>query len=372
MLDIDRLWFRLIRFKNERGWYNYNIPRSAILDLLEAADWYDLFVPADYLKVSRFENVAVWQEIAENLLLKFAQRRYEHDRREWEAKHLEYAGLASGDPNLPKPDPASPDAKGYYSVSVDPSETQLISQLRAFAERFRNHGSGALPVSLTGIHAGFAAFAFDRHLYMPLLWSDGGSSIRIQPFALNDGEKRFVEDLRSYYDNNPEFFHDVKLFLLRNHSRGRGTGFFEASGFYPDFILWLLKGDRQHIVFVDPKGIRLLGARDPKIEFYKGIKDTAKLLAAQTIDLHSFIISNSPAAIMQGQWNTTKSEMREQNILFAVDDRDTYIGDMLHSVIAETTANKEIVVMARHIKDLWSFSAVTLEQEVQRAFSALE
>ncbi len=35
-----------------------------------------------------------------------------------------------------------------------------------------------------------------------------------------------------------------ELYLLRNLSKGRGVGFFEAGNFHPDFILWLLGGDR--------------------------------------------------------------------------------------------------------------------------------
>ena len=32
-------------------------------------------------------------------------------------------------------------------------------------------------------------------------------------------------------------------------------GFFEDSGFYPDFILWIKTGDAQRIVFVEPHGM---------------------------------------------------------------------------------------------------------------------
>jgi len=64
------------------------------------------------------------------------------------------------------------------------------------------------------------------------------------------------------------------MYLLRNLSRGRGVGFFEAGNFHPDFILWLLVGKRQYITFVDPKGIRNLeGRSDPKIAFHKTIKE---------------------------------------------------------------------------------------------------
>ena len=45
-------------------------------------------------------------------------------------------------------------------------------------------------------------------------------------------------------------------FLLRNLTRGKGVGFFDSSGFYPDFILWVKGKDGQRIVFIDPHGMR--------------------------------------------------------------------------------------------------------------------
>jgi len=50
-------------------------------------------------------------------------------------------------------------------------------------------------------------------------------------------------------------FTGEEIFLLRNLSL-RGVKFFQTSGYYPDFILWRKKKDRQTVVFIDPKGIR--------------------------------------------------------------------------------------------------------------------
>ena len=50
-------------------------------------------------------------------------------------------------------------------------------------------------------------------------------------------------------------------------------GFFEAGNFHPDFILWLIEGDKQNVIFVDPKGIRNLVPSDLKIQFYETIKE---------------------------------------------------------------------------------------------------
>lgn len=79
-------------------------------------------------------------------------------------------------------------------------------------------------------------------------------------------------------------------------SRGSGIGFFEAGNFYPDFIMWLLADDKQHINFIDPKGLRnLKGPDDPKIAFYRTIKSIEADLRGQdpAVTLNSFIISNT-------------------------------------------------------------------------------
>jgi hypothetical protein len=175
---------------------------------------------------------------------------------------------------------------------------------------------------------------FSQHLYQPLLYLGGSSVVEIKPVALNEGERDFVLDLRTYYQNNQAFFKDKELYLLRNMSRGRGIGFFEAGNFYPDFILWLVIGKEQRIVFVDPKGIRNLeGLSDPKIQFHQKIKDLEIRLKDPSVKLDSFILSNTPYA--QVSWwerGIRKEDLEENHVLFQVEDRDKYIGNLLVKV----------------------------------------
>jgi hypothetical protein len=143
----------------------------------------------------------------------------------------------------------------------------------------------------------------------------------------------FVEDLKAFHDNADGFFDDKELYLLRNLSKGRGVGFFEAGNFHPDFILWLLVSDRQHVIFVDPKGIRNLGASDPKIQFFKTIKEIEQRLQDPKVVLDSFIVSNTPSYTMQMLWSMAKPAMASQHILFQEEDKDTYVRSMLVKVV---------------------------------------
>ena len=67
---------------------------------------------------------------------------------------------------------------------------------------------------------------------------------RTVPPFLKASEKHFVEDLHTYVCQNGEMsLASRKIFLLRNQSRGKGIGFYQNEGFYPDFILWIIEGD---------------------------------------------------------------------------------------------------------------------------------
>lgn len=144
-------------------------------------------------------------------------------------------------------------------------------------------------------------------------------------------------DLRVFYDTKPAFFENRELYLLRNMSCGQGIGFFEAGNFYPDFILWLLDGGKQYVTFVDPKGIRNLeGPDDPKIRFYRTIKELEARLGDPNVILNSCIISNTP--FQQVRWRTddlSKEQFTKCHVLFQKEDHQTYIKRMLTAAIGK-------------------------------------
>ncbi|MFZ4801486.1 MAG: hypothetical protein ACOYLR_05790 [Chlorobium sp.] len=153
---------------------------------------------------------------------------------------------------------------------------------------------------------GMKAIWFDHHLYQPLLAVDQ-KIVDISPAPLNKGERQFVEDLKRFHDGNPDFFNSRTLYLLRNLSRGRGVGFFEAGNFNPDFILWLIEDGKQRIIFVIEQRLN-----DPKVS------------------LESFIVSNTSSAAMSSQCNMAKPEMQRRNILFQEEDGDCYLAKVLN------------------------------------------
>ena len=324
-LDLDALFFELERFKAERGWHNFNLTRQSIAALLADTSWYRLQIPAEELSFRAFERARLWQEIAAALLKKYAERYYTFRKREWEMPHLEYRELDANDHNFPNSD--DPAGENYYRILIDRSQDAIVAKLEELKAAIQRGDFQAWEFGR------LKALFFGRHLYQPLLYCDS-AAVEISPVPLNRGERDFVEDLKAFYDSNPGFFEEKELYLLRNMSRGRGVGFFEAGNFHPDFILWLLAGRSQHVIFVDPKGIRNVGKTDPKIEFYRTIKEIEQRLGDPAVTLDSFIISNTPAHTMQMLWSMTKEEMERRHILFQIEDRHTYIGKLLGAVTA--------------------------------------
>lgn len=328
-LDLDRLYFELERFKAERGWYNLNLTQEGITSLLSDQSWYKLLIPAGELAFNSFEKVRLWEEIVLSLLKKYTERYYTFRKKEWELPHLEYQDLEATDPNLlgVGESPIDP----YYRIMIDKSQEEIVEKLKKLKEEIDAKRLHALNFN------GLMTLWFERHLYQPLLYLDS-NIVEISPAALNKGEKLFVEDLRMFYEaeqakGDDSFFKGKELYLLRNLSKGRGVGFFEAGNFHPDFIVWLLIGDRQHVVFVDPKGIRNIGWTDPKIQFCQTIKDIEIRLGDPKVVLDSFIVSNTASHTMQMLWGKDKDEMHGRHILFQEEDKDHYV-----RVLLETSA----------------------------------
>ena len=321
-LNLDKLYFELERFKAERGWYNLNLTVDGYRDLLADQSWYRLLIPAEELAFDDYRKVVLWDEIAVALLKKYTERYYTFRKREWELPHLEYQNLTETDPNMlgMGEEPGDP----YYHIHIEQSEVEIVSKLEELKTSILN--GDLKPWEFRGIKS----IWFGRHLYQPLLYLQN-KIVELAPAPLNKGERQFVEDLKAFHDNDGGFFQDKELYLLRNLSKGRGIGFFEAGNFYPDFILWLLIGDTQHVIFVDPKGIRNLGPTDPKIQFHQTIKEIETRLGDVNVKLHSFIVSNTPAHVMQLLWGMLKPEMTERHILFQEEDKETYVREMLNS-----------------------------------------
>lgn len=101
--------------------------------------------------------------------------------------------------------------------------------------------------------------------------------------------------------------------------------FVVETNFYPDYILWIDTDEKQYISFIDPKGLIHIGPDDPKIEFYKTIKDLEARLAptssGKTIVLNSFIMSGTSPMQLSQRWNMERPAREAKNV-YTLDSPD--------------------------------------------------
>lgn len=326
LLDWDAMFFEMERFKRERSWYNINVSKAGIRSLLSDPNWYVLIIPQSRLEPKSYADIRLIQQVAVELVKRYCDHFYNYRKREYIEPRLELRELTPDDDNFPK----DKDGKllTEYQLIVDGDETQVIAGIKKLAEEIAENKGDLLSAG------DLFSCCFGRHLFQPLFHVRRGGKISILPVALNESEFQFVKDLKKWSeDNHASLENDgVEIFLLRNMSRGKGVGFFEAQGFHPDFILWMLKDGKQYITFIEPHGLlHGSGMGDEKIKFHTRIKDVEQRLADQDVILNSFILSWTK--YRQLKWDSTQQELEDKHVLFMTDDPDGYLDKMYSKLV---------------------------------------
>jgi len=266
-------------------------------------------------------------DIAIMLMKNYMDKFYKYEKSKWEVPLLEYQDfvLKPSEGNFVK------EYKISY-LAARPSDS-ISEMLKTFVEEIKGllEDHKGIPDYEKGVLSNhLIIFDFPYHLYTPLVCQKqaAGKNLTVSPVSLNEDEKRFVDKLHEYVTANPSMFTGNNVHLLRNKSKA-GLGFFEAGNFYPDFILWIDTPDGQYISFVDPKGLLRVQWNDPKIEFYKTIKELEARLeptsAGKKIVLNSFIMSATPSAELRQWWGKSTPERRAKNV-FCLDEDDCIEG----------------------------------------------
>ena len=232
---------------------------------------------------------------------------------------LELRDLERDDDNIPQQE--------FYQLIVDGDENQVILGIQQLKNDLEKKKETLLKIG------DLSACNFGKHLFQPLFHVRRGGKITVLPVALGESEYQFVTDLKTWCDDNSAKLQadGAELFLLRNMSRGKGVGFFEAANFHPDFILWLLVGGKQYVTFIEPHGLLHEGPASEKVLFAKRIKDIERRLGDPAVVLNSFILSWT--SFVHLQWGIDKAGFEERHVLFMQDDRTVYIDKLIDRLI---------------------------------------
>lgn len=322
-MDWDKLYLDLQDYKTEKQWYNLKLSVASIKDLFKHNDWYALYIPKEALDITSFAVFEQVYAICLALLKKYCDRFYSFKEADWKKDKLEYCEISADDRNL----------IDEYVVSVQESEQDIILQIKNLQKLIKEGKLQDFDLNL------LSGLYFDKHLYNPIFANKPNNTaenkdlLSITPVALNEGERCFVCNLRDFCQKQPPILQGKEIYLLRNQSK-TGFGFFEEGGFFPDFILWVMDGEHQHVVFIDPKGIRNLdGLSDPKIAFYKRIKEIEANLADCSISLESIIVSVTPHNNIPWAIDISDETLEENHIFFQKEDDMAYIEKIFKLVI---------------------------------------
>ncbi|HUU20065.1 MAG TPA: DEAD/DEAH box helicase family protein [Sedimentisphaerales bacterium] len=332
LLDWQQLYLELVEYKERKGFCNLVIRPEALRRVVEQSEpkLYRLVAEHNVVKPNSFREVDLLREAVVSILRKYVDKFYRVQQERWDSRHMAYRELDSDDPNFRN-----------YTIKIPRSEAKLIKAIKELIDegnRIYEQETRELP----NIH-------FDRHLYQPLL-IERGDKIKSEPKGLEPSEETFVKNVREHVRKEAgKSLADKEIFLLRNLSRGKGIGFFENEGFYPDFILWVKNGKQQRIIFIEPHGMRQEKTywTSDKAQLHERLAKLSKEWGQKTglknVELDSFIISATTYDELReyyGDGNWTKKQFADKHVLFFERNKNyDYLG-MLFSPLKQDVESK--------------------------------
>ena len=266
------------------------------------------------------EDLNRFEELVLQILRKYIAKYYRLIQQRVTTQYMELEDI-----NEMKPIPMN------WDVSVSKEQRELVDSLHGLKKEIKqmiNEGEFVYRLPSTGLPEEYEAY-IERHLFQPLLTvvKDRENNIlEASPPALEKSEQEFVTDLRNFLSNiDTSNLTADQVFLLRNQSRGKGVGFYENEGFYPDFILWLLEKTLQRIIFIEPHGMihDTINEQNDKVTQFKRlhtISNNASFLNHR-VKMDSFIITKTDFTVLSSREGMDKDTFAKKwHILFRTQD----------------------------------------------------
>ena len=306
LVDWDKAYFRVLEKKRLREWDNAIVRRDALRRIVETGC--EVIADEDFFVIDNLRAHRRLQEVVCEALEKYFERHYRLQQNRFETQHLDVHRMREEAAIYPG-----------YRIHVKLDQAPLIAEIEALARKIRA-GHAPSGDELTLLHD----MRFERHLYEPLLLDADNDKVELSPVGLGKSESEFVSALKDFWQREKAGrLRGHKLYLLRNQSRGKGLGFYESHGFFPDFILWLVQGNKQRILFVEPHGLMLEARSSDKLSgFHEHLAEYVAhgLREAKISDVtvDGWILSPTPLSDVRKQWGVEwdESEFAKLHILF--------------------------------------------------------
>lgn len=328
-INWNKLLVSLTTHKIARGYFNLIISKEVLQQVI-AENNYSLCLPNDQFDTEDFSVHRKMNQYAEMILKDYLNKFYADNEKKYLTKNLKAHLLNTS--LFPELFPE--DEKIILQVPK-----RMIEEVKKLKEDIEQFYTMKTVERIPTIH-------FDKHLYSPIAAFKSGTDfeeIKSIPVKLNKDETHFVNHLRVYLTVHSEKFAGKEVFVLRNLSKGKGVGFFiESATFYPDFILWLKHDNHQDIIFIDPKGLMMLGGlHNEKVYFCTSIineiQDALRLKLKEDgsktqLNLWAYIISGTSFQKLNKHLNHTRQQFRDNHILFLEEDHQ-YLNELFEGKI---------------------------------------
>ncbi len=321
VLNWTRIYHELMDFKRLKEWNNIIFSIDTLKSAIISGS-YTLWCPVELIIPKKYEDLQKVERVVIDILKAYLTKFYARERNLWGKEKVTLKTVDINNENI--------SITYIVEVRKDDDDDSLVKSIQVLIRDYLEQlNKNEVTTPLRNVY-------FDRHLYQPLLAKYANEDIRLHPAGLNAGEQKFIDDLRLFVNSELEKFKTKNIFVLRNLPR-KGVGFFDITNFFPDFIIWVIDGNYQHLLFVDPKGLGHITSVDHEkirlsssiIDYEEKLKDKA---GTKAITLNSAILSvTNRDLVVRNFRNMPHSQFDAYHIYFPYDD-EHYIQKMLRLV----------------------------------------
>ena len=312
-INWDRIFLSLNTYKIARGYFNLVITKEVLQQVI-SENQYFLWMMDSQFETNDFSVQKKLHQYAEMILKDYLNKFYADNEKKYLTQNLKAHLLNTS---------LFPELFPENEKIILKAPKRMVEEVKKLKDDIEQFYNRPKVERIPTIH-------FDKHLYSPIATFKKGTDfeeIKTVPVKLNKGETKFIEDLKVWLTTHHNQLEEKEVFVLRNLSKGKGVGFFvETASFYPDFILWIKQSNQQDIIFIDPKGLMMLGGmHNEKVYFCTNtineIQDALRLKLQEdgnttTLNLWAYIVSATPYQQLNKHLNLAKQAFKDNHILF--------------------------------------------------------